>query len=109
MLRAAASDVALYQPTTAEVQARLEGLRAVFADRPAWVAFLDRHGLDELTLQEELHRRMIVERFLLRNVSTAPSERGPWLQAVEALIQALQPRFRIRSIPLEGSRPEGPP
>ena len=25
------------------------------------------------------------------------------------LIQALQPRFRIRSIPLEGSRPEGPP
>jgi len=101
LIRAAASDIGLYQPGATEVQERLETVRAAFVDRNAWQTFLARHGFDELALQEELRRRMVVERFLARNLTNDPAERTAWFASAEALISSLRPRYRIRRIPLE--------
>ncbi len=104
LIRTAASDIALYQPTSNEVANRLETVRAAFVDRHAWESFLGRHGLDELTLSEELKRRMVVERFLARNLTVDPTDRRAWFAAVEGLVEGLRPRYRIRRIPLEAPR-----
>jgi flagellar biosynthesis regulator FlaF len=101
VLRIAASDIALYQPSTADVQARLETVRAAFVDRATWEAFLGRHGLDEGALSQELRRRMVVERFLLRNLTAPVDDRAAWFGQVDQLTSALRPRFRVRRIPQE--------
>ena len=109
IIRAVASDVALYQPTREQVAARLDAVRAAFLDAGDWVAFLTANGLDEARLSAILRRRMVVEKFLLRTLQASPQDREAWLAQCEALLAQLRPpvgRVRIRYVTPEEIAPE---
>jgi hypothetical protein len=97
-LRVAAEQVALYQPTDEQVQARHEAVRATFSNRQTWTTFLKRHGLSETTLGEALRRRMVVERFLGRNLQATPDQPVVWQIACDKLVEQLQQSIRVRTI-----------
>ena len=98
VVRVAASDVALYQPSDEDVRQRREAVRAQFEDRRQWTACLQTHGLTEDSLGVVLRRRMVVERYLSRNIQVAIEERGPWKRASVDLISALRERAKVRLI-----------
>lgn len=99
VLRVASGEVGLYQPTTAEVDARLEAVRASFVDRASWTEFLRIHGIDEAALARVLRRRLVAERFLARNLQVSPDDEQQWLRDCDRLLQQLRARVRIREIP----------
>ena len=107
ILRITAGDIGLYQPPAADVKARLEAVRAAFVDRSTWEAFLGRHGLDEASLRQELRRRMVAERYLLRNLTASPEDHAAWFDQLDELMVTLRPRLRVRRIPPEPPPPEG--
>lgn len=103
LLRSFAADVALYQPTRPQIEARREALRAAFGDPRTWDAFLNRHGLDEESVLAVLRRRMVVEKVLLRNLVAAPDDLPRWTAECRALLDQRRPRVRVRVVPpLEG-------
>lgn len=99
VLRYMAADVALYQPNREALTERLDALREAFGDHAGWTAFLEAHGLDESRVEVLVRRRMIVERYLLRNVQSSPEDKGSWLAESDELIEGLRPRVRIRVVP----------
>ncbi|MCB9675439.1 MAG: hypothetical protein H6737_10010 [Alphaproteobacteria bacterium] len=101
ILRAAAGDIALYQPTDESARARLERLRATFEDRADWVRFLEGWGLDEGSMLAVLKRRMVVEAYLKRNLQSAPSDTAAWNAECAKLLADLAPRVRVRRVPAE--------
>jgi hypothetical protein len=107
ILRAMAADVALYQPTREQIDARRDALRAAFPDPRAWDAFLARHGRDEEGITTVLRRRMVVEKLLLRNLVTPPDSRERWIAECRALLAQRRPRVRVRLVaPLDAGAPE---
>ncbi|MEZ4236510.1 MAG: hypothetical protein R3F59_10195 [Myxococcota bacterium] len=102
VLRQTAADVALYQPTREQVVARIEALRATFGDddraQDRWEGFLAARGLDEARLDSVMRRRMVTERFLLRNLVAAPTDPA-WPDACREAVAALRERMRIRIVP----------
>ncbi len=101
LIRIAAADVALYQPPPDAVRARAEEVRASFPSDAAWQAFLDRWGLDAVELAAVLRRRMVVERFLARNLKADPADADAWLGEMHATLAALALRIPVRMVPLE--------
>ena len=71
VIRELAAKVSIYQPTSAEVQARLAELRSTFPDADQYDDFLLRHGLSEDTLSNRLTSRLVVERYVYRNIDLA--------------------------------------
>jgi hypothetical protein len=68
--RAGAADI--YAPRSAEVRTRAERVRASFgAD---WDRFLGEWGLDQNRLESLLFSRMVVERYVLRNLAVRPDD-----------------------------------
>ena len=100
-IRVAAGDISVYQPSNDEVVARLEALHAAFPTSSAWDNFLRLHGLDEASLRAVVRRRLIVERYLRRNVLADPEDGPAWLAAADRVIDALLPRIRVRRIAAE--------
>lgn len=83
VLRERAGDTDIYAPTAADVRARLERVRASVGTA-AWSAFLRTWGLDEERLQGLLYSRMVVERYVLRNlgaIDADPAAFRTWLRA----------------------------
>ena len=105
VVRIAAADVALYQPPDEDIAARREAIHIQFTDRRSWEAFLQRHGLDEDGLEVVLRRRMVVERYLSRNVLIDLQDRAAWLGAAGQLLSALRERMRVRRIDEESQNP----
>jgi hypothetical protein len=99
ILRAAAGDVALYEPDAEAIRARLEALRATFESRADWTAFLTRWGLDETTMAGVLRRRMVVEAYLQRNLQSDPASDATWNAECTVLLEDLKPRIRVRRVP----------
>jgi len=105
VVRVASGDVGLYQPSDAEVDARLEAIRGSFVDRTSWTEFQRIHGVDEAALRRVLRRRLVVERFLGRNLQSDPSDQRTWLSDCQRLLAQLRGRVRVREIPpMEGRR-----
>lgn len=102
ILRLLAAGVALYEPAPAEVEARIVQLREQAGSDAAWLDFQRRWGLDERSATTLVRRRMIVERYLVRNLTEDPSRTTEWLAAADALLKELRPRFRIRHVPERG-------
>jgi hypothetical protein len=109
VLRLAAGDVSVYRPGEGDVLARVERLRA--REGPsATMAFLARWGLDEGGLQALLYRRMVVERYVVRALSTRAAASGRrlevgadgWDADYDALIAELRARTAIRLAPVDG-------
>ncbi len=105
VVRVAAGDIGLYQPEEAEVAARLEAVRGTFVDRTEWESFLSQHGLDEAALGRVLRRRLMVERFLRRNVTADLADEAKWLEECQGLLVQLRGRIRIRQVPLMETSP----
>lgn len=104
VIRSSAGDLALYEPHPEAIRERLQRLRMQFRDGEAWEAWLNTWGLDEPAMLALLRRRMVVERFLARNLSVGPEDREAWLAAAHQLVAQLRPRYRIRVVP-ERSNP----
>jgi hypothetical protein len=104
MVRSLAAGVAVYEPDPAEVAARLAALQTRVGGPEAWAAFQRLWGLDDRAALRLVRRRMVVERYLSRNLTEDPARRDEWLAACDALLEELRPRFRIRHIPARGAR-----
>lgn len=100
LIQRAAGDLALYQPDDIAVRARLDALRLGFDDIDAWRAFLQRHGLDEDGLLVMLRRRLVVERYLTRNIVASTDNEEVWLASMATLLDKLVSRARVRRVPL---------
>jgi hypothetical protein len=102
VLRLAAADIGLYQPSQEAVVERVGALREALG--PQWTVFLARHGLDEDRIGPAVRRRMVVERFLARNLPTDPADAEAWLAEYDLALTALRARgLRIRTIPPRGA------
>jgi hypothetical protein len=104
LIRALAAGVLLYQPQDSEVADRVARVRARLGSDEAWVAFRSLWGLDEAAVTGLVRRRMIVERYLLRNLPEDPENTERWLAACHALLDEVRPRYRIRRVPQRGER-----
>lgn len=93
VLRAMAGDTAIYQPAEDRVAAGLERLRAAFPDREALVAWETRNGLDDAELVLIVKRRLVVERWLERNV------RGDAPDRCAAVLRDARARHLVRVVP----------
>jgi hypothetical protein len=102
VLRETASDVALYQPTREQLNARIVALRDAFGTdddgRNRWEGLLAARGLDVQRLENVVRRRMVVERFLLRNLLASPDDTAAWTSECRAMVGALRARARIRAV-----------
>ncbi len=76
IIRGMAGETAVYRPTQAEVRGRLDSLRATWPDRASWEAFLQEHGLTPERLEALIFSRMVVERYVQRNVGLAARSAG---------------------------------
>ncbi|MBN1336959.1 MAG: hypothetical protein JXB39_13460 [Deltaproteobacteria bacterium] len=106
VVRGLAGDAATYRPTPAEVEIRLSEVRDAFSPPSTWRDFLDRFGLTEDALAGLLFSRMVVERYVHRNVVLPTQAKGgddeacrlAWMDA----IRAWRARTSVREVaPLE--------
>lgn len=102
LVRALATGVDLYDPTQEEIDRRVAILRSRFGADEAWEAFQQLWGLDDRGLGRIVRRRLLVERYLARNLAEDPSNTSEWLTACRALLDEVRPRFRIRHIAQRG-------
>lgn len=102
LMRGVAGEVDVYAPDAAAVAARARAIQDALG--AGWDAFLTRHGVDAARVELEVRRRMTVERFLQRAISTDPLERELWLSSYDTLVDRLRGRVRVRVIPPQ----EGP-
>jgi hypothetical protein len=68
IVRALAGDVRVYEPTRQEVAEALERFVSTFDDAASYRQLLDRFGLSQERLQSLLTTRLVVERYIQRNV-----------------------------------------
>lgn len=98
ILRQLASGVALYTPPEEQVRDQVESMRMQFADRASWLAFLNRHGLDEESLRTWIRRRLVVDRYLARNLDSPVDDPERWQQAFDPLMERVQLGARVRRV-----------
>jgi hypothetical protein len=103
VVRALASGVALYEPEAAEIEARIAAIQNRLGGPQGWRAFQQLWGLNDRAATRLMRRRIIVERYLARNVTEDPTKSQAWLSACDALLDELRPRFRIRTLPARGT------
>lgn len=99
IVRAIAAAVRLYEPSRQDVQRRVEAIRAQFADRRAWRTFLDQIAADESRLEVIVRRRLVVDRYLSRNLLVAESDRKAFQSAAALHLEQLRQAMRVRRIP----------
>ncbi len=102
VVRNLAGNIAIYAPSPTEVQQRLARLRASWVDPDDWARFLLFNGLDEDRLAGRLYSRMVVERFVYRNVGiaseAAEESDAEALERYLAWIQAARDPVEIRAV-----------
>jgi hypothetical protein len=101
LIRHLAAGVALYAPAHEAVTERVAALRAAFGNHDLWQQFLTVHGLDDQDkIEAVVRRRLVVERYLLRNVQASPENTDAWLAETSAMLEQLRRRpLRIREVP----------
>ncbi len=94
IIRGLAGTAAIYIPTDADIRARVAQIRANFPDDAGWERFLQRHGLEGDRLTSMLYSRLVVDRYILRNVQSAsnPTTYSEWIAQHRA-------RIPIRMVP----------
>jgi hypothetical protein len=98
LVRHTAGDIAIYNPSEDEVQGRIETIRHHFKDRGSWTLFLEKWMLDDATLRVLVRRRIVVERYLSRNISIKTTDERAWLRACDHKINSLKSSTRVRLI-----------
>lgn len=102
IVRALAAGVDLYDPPSQEIEERLARLRERFGRPESWSAFKQLWGLDQRSMTRIVRRRLLVERYLSRNLAEDPSDREVWLTACRDLLDEVRPRLRVRHIAQRG-------
>jgi hypothetical protein len=74
IVRALAGDVKVYEPSRQEVADAVERFRAAFEDAATYRELLARYGLTEPRIQSLLTTRLVVERYIQRNVGLGLSD-----------------------------------
>ena len=77
IIRGLAGSTAVYAPSNADVRSRADRIRSNFKDDVTWELFLRRHGLDGDRLAGILYSRLVVERYVLRNVQQSSRAADP--------------------------------
>lgn len=95
IIRGLAGNAAIYVPSDTDVRDRVTTIRSHFADDTAWNAFLLVHGLDADRLASLLYSRLVVDRYIERNLQQA--ERGA--AAYAEWISHHRARVPIRLVP----------
>lgn len=99
-LRALAADLVVFRPDAAQVDARLRAFQDAFADEADYQLFLTRWGLDERGLREQIYARLVVERYVERNLGLPEPGEDPtaWIARYEAWMEprrAANPALRL--------------
>lgn len=107
VIRLLAGDIAVYRPSAAAVELRVEAMQDAVESPRAWADFLQQVGLDEEGLATLLSRRMVAERYIQRNV-IARARDGEDDAAIAALyltwITEQRASLTIRRVPLIDGR-----
>ncbi|MFZ5475367.1 MAG: hypothetical protein ACOZNI_01220 [Myxococcota bacterium] len=101
VVRELAGDVSVYEPTSAEVRARFERVKATWPRPEDHAAFLARWGVDDEHLMGLLYSRLVVERYVLRNLGAAtgvPLDREGWIAAYAPWIAQQRARTTVREV-----------
>ncbi len=99
ILRGLAGQVRVYQPDEADVRARVDALRSSWSSLSDYQRFLRSHGLDEERLQRRMKERMLVERYIRRNLAApAQGERRVGLAQYIEWMAGLRASVRVRRI-----------
>jgi len=96
LLRDLAGGIEVFRPTRAEVIARWERFRASWDPPEGYGAFLGRWGLNDADLQDVLANRLVVERFVTRNLAVVTARERGGGDPYPAWIAGLRARTRIR-------------
>jgi len=75
IIRGLAGEMEIYQPSTREVLARLNALKAQWTTEE-YNDFTQHHGLDETQLSSLMYTRMVVERYIHRNIGRVIESTG---------------------------------
>ena len=88
IIRGLAGNASIYVPSDDEILNRESRLRAAFTDSDSWAAFREKHGLQGERLQGHLYSRLVVDRYVLRNVPTdaSPSVYVDWIKPHRARV-----------------------
>lgn len=85
VVRQLAGDIAVYRPTNSDVRARAETFLGTFAGPEAGLRVLADWGLDETAFLGFLYSRLVVERYVLRDVAADgadpawPAQYAAWI------------------------------
>jgi hypothetical protein len=98
IIRGLAGNAAIYTPSDTDVQQRVSTVRAHFPEDNDWEEFLLLHGLDGDRLTSLLYSRLVVDRYIERNVPRVDGQSGrttygDWIRIHRA-------RVPIRVVPL---------
>lgn len=97
LIRAAAGDLALYRPERPAVERRVTLVEGALGDehplRSEW-------NVDRGVLRTLVRRRMVVEAWLLRNVTVPPSADARFAEETAVLLEELGRRLRVRRTPM---------
>lgn len=106
--RGLAGDVAVYQPSTADVRERLAALRGQYPDPRDWHTMLATTGHTEEQLAGALYSHIVAERYVGRNVTSSaagPEDGAPEVVNAYTLWLAEQRhRVAVRIVPAFGSK-----
>jgi hypothetical protein len=69
IIRGLAGDVKVYQPASGDVVAAVERLKASYTDPADLARFYERFGIDEGRLDNLVYNRLVVERYIQRNIA----------------------------------------
>jgi hypothetical protein len=69
ILRQLAGDVVVYQPSPAQVRARVEYFQNQWTDPRQYHRFMDAHGLDDARLYAQMFSRLVIDAYVHRNLS----------------------------------------
>lgn len=97
VLRSAAGDVSLYTPSDVDVTERVASIHGTFDSTTSADAFFAQWGMSDTALDQWAQRRLVVERFLLRNTRVPPTDPA-WPAQVDVLLAELRDSSRLRTI-----------
>jgi hypothetical protein len=80
-----------------DVSDRVASIRATFDSTAVADAFFAQWGLSDSALGQWAQRRLVVERFVLRNIRVPPTD-DAWGSELDALLTTLRSASRIRTI-----------
>ncbi len=103
IIRGLAGNAAIYIPSEDDIFTRANQLRTSFADADAWAAFRRRHGLEGDRLTSLLYSRLVVDRYILRNV-----QQGATAETYVAWMSPQRARVTIRLVPPIADRQAAP-